>query len=157
MAKGELAKALAEKALKNRSPLYLWLRANYRELLPGLSGRRPMWGALAEMVGEKAGLTDPSGALKPAPTPSAARAAWLLVKRDMEEAAAGAPVKRAVRTRNRATQTHAPVAVATRSAQPSPKPAPDATPSSGEDQVNKILAGMAERGGGSAKVPKIVK
>ena len=80
-ARGDLAKRILEKANRRRSPLYLWLQANYSDIARAMSRPRPSWTALAETAVE-AGQVDDKG--KP-PNANSVRAAWLRVSRDRDK------------------------------------------------------------------------
>ena len=77
--RGTLAKRIIEKANSRRSPLYLWLHANYSDIVTVMSRPRPSWTALAETAAE-AGQIDDEGKQ---PNANSVRAAWLRVCRDL--------------------------------------------------------------------------
>ena len=81
---GKVQRALAEKLLETRSPLFRWLYDNYEEIEPALRVRRS-WQALA-LTAKDAGIT---GADKKGPSRQAVRKAWERV--ELARAASVAP------------------------------------------------------------------
>jgi hypothetical protein len=79
MARSDLTKRLAERALGGRSPLYRWLWSHYEEIVRARSvPSPPSWQAVADIAAEAVG-TDARGHK---PTAAGARLAWARVERD---------------------------------------------------------------------------
>ena len=90
MARGDLARRIAEKAVGNRSDAYKWLRSHYDELA-SVVAVRGSWQALRDAAIE-AGIEIGKGENKAPPTVAALRSAWRRVVADMNQADGPKPI-----------------------------------------------------------------
>lgn len=140
-------KAIALQASKDprRSPLFHWLRKNYKTLAPLLIGRRVNWAPVIALV-ETAGVTDYAGGV---PTEHTLRRTWRTVRQvlEAEQAAQGANPPRKPQPRD-LPATWRPTALAISSASPPVSPEGETKRRmTGEEARDSLYRSLLERSG----------